>query len=209
MTELNKKTIEKMPFNKLREELLEAQYNNDKVREFMIKNLMKLRYMDHQKKKYTKLPAITTFTSGKQPNKPQVISHTQQKMQIIKPTKPTKPRNLGNPDNPKKSKIRQQTYIKEDNDGDDIRDNKSLGSLDSVNSVVKDAFEGEIERDNMNHDLMERLNSDILIRNGDKSKNKPEILSPYGEDGAGNFAPFQKIIKKSKNDFTRSKPYKS
>lgn len=188
MTELNKRVIEKMSFNKLREELLEAQYNNNKVREFMIKNLMKLRYLDYQKNKHSIIPNKNERSSAQSktlpPPKKQIRSITKTKKQV------------------------KYTKKKTDNtvDNEESTDNKSLGSLDSVNSEVKDVFEGEIERDNMNHDLMERLNSDILIREGN-NKHRPEIISPYGEDGSGNFAQYKKTIKKNKNDFTKSGIY--
>jgi hypothetical protein len=94
---------------------------------------------------------------------------------------------------------------------DDIFENKikTLNELDE-NYIKDEKFDVEIKRDSVNNNLMDRLNSDLYIKNIMKSTRQPNnirnIHKPYEEiNNNSSFVPFNNIGIIPNNDFSNTR----
>ena len=76
---------------------------------------------------------------------------------------------------------------------------KSLNELEDYNDIYDDRDISEFNRDLVNNNLMDRLNSDIDIKNFGIKKVKNNLIPPYINNAGDNFAPFNSNNRNIKN----------
>ena len=98
---------------------------------------------------------------------------------------------------------------------DDIETNSSkITSLNELDDYENDmeyqninsSYKDEIAKDFVNNSLMERMNSELDIRNIKNIKrkcNEKDFIPPFSDNSGDNFAPF--VYKKKLNDFSNKK----
>ena len=194
--------IKNMSFRELRNEL--AYCDNNPVKELLIRNLMKEKYIhcmrkkkkieEHQKMekrlKYKKLKNIMA----------RKYDHKYRKYYIES----------------KDSSIESiMDDIEDVEDVEDIADNiplreedfnlypnhGPLNELEENNGLYDKKFKDEVNKDFMNNNLMDRMNSEIDIRNI-KLKNKKDFIPPFADNDGGMYAPFHNQTNIPTTDFS-------
>ncbi len=92
-------------------------------------------------------------------------------------------------------------------DSEEISIGSSLDELDNVDDTVEEdkTKNTTLNRDHLNNNLMERMNSDIDIRN--QSKKPIHFDPPFGEGGTDIYPSFEDIGKNSIENFSGKKKY--
>lgn len=100
-------------------------------------------------------------------------------------------------------------YDSEDNDSDQLSGFSSISigsSLDELEEIEEDKpKDTTLNRDHLNNNLMERMNSDIYILN--QSRKPVQFQPPFGEGGTDIYPSFEDIGKDSIGDFSGKKKY--
>lgn len=166
--------INRMTFRELRDEL--SLSSDNPVKNLLIRKLMKKKYLEYKKRKEDAM-----------------------KSKVIKPKKQLK--NKGASD---EISIRLANELLDDiqrNDGDDIMEivgefnendfkmHGPLNDLDPRARLYDKKFAGEIERDQLNNSLMNRMNSDIYIQDMRKNKRKT-FETPFSNEPDEKHAPY-------------------
>ncbi|QKF94068.1 hypothetical protein QKU48_gp0610 [Fadolivirus algeromassiliense] len=186
--ELNK--INKMTFSQLRNELALC---NDPIKEKLIRNLMYIRYKQHINNKI-KMEEMTR----------------QKKMKMIERENRNRIKTMEqvNDNQNMMDMLDDQDNISIDPDEYEIKQNNiSLNELDDENMLFDKRDITEYERDAVNNNIVDRLNSDIDIRTMRENRNtKKEFVMPYSDDVSGNYAPFNENKKLPINNFSNIRP---
>lgn len=185
--ELNR--INKMTFNELRNELAKC---DDPVKETLIRNLMYIRYKQHINKKIQ----IDEIKRRKM-----LRFMEQQKKKIETNT-------INN--NSINDLLNDEDNLSLDPDEFEIKQTSdSLNELDDADELLDKRNITEYERDMVNNNIVERLNSDIDIRTMRETQQKKEFVVPYSDNDDGNYAPFNSKPKLQVNTFSNRRPKKN
>jgi hypothetical protein len=81
----------------------------------------------------------------------------------------------------------------------------TLNELDDPDEIIDNRDIIEYERDMVNNNIVNRLNSDIDIRKFRETSQKKEFMMPYSDTSIGHYAPFNSKQKISTSDFSNKK----
>lgn len=79
-----------------------------------------------------------------------------------------------------------------------------LNELEDDDRLYDTKFRDELNKDYMNNNLLDRMNSEIDIRKG-KVANKKDFIPPFANKGSGQFAPFHKQKNIPQSDFSNKR----
>lgn len=206
--ELNR--INKMTFKQLRNELAKC---DDPVKATLIRNLMYLRYSQHINKK-KEIENIKKKKMEKYIKREKRIINNMENQNTNKnidikdiDIKDIDIKDINIKDIDIKELLDDDLSI--DPDQFEMKQNfYSLNELDELDPLVDKRDITEYERDMVNNNIAERLNSDIDIRTMRENKQKKEFVMPYSDNAGGNYAPFDSQHESRITTFSNRRPKK-
>lgn len=204
MSKYEKNKIINMTFNELRDEL--AYCDNNPVKNLLIRKVMKEKYEYYVNKKkfirYQKMKArITEYNNIKHKIKKRI-----EKKNIIRQ------KNYELEKKELNRKLIDINNINNNSDNNEILDesvneliNESLDELDENSYLYEDKFAQEIRRDLMNNQLMDRMNSELDIRNFRKHSVIKEFVPPFDNTKTKSYAFFDNSTIIPPTDFSSNR----
>lgn len=199
--------INKMSYNELEDELLNC--DNNPIKEMIIRKLMKHKLeISNRSKPVPIRPTSRSKSKNKPKPKPKSRSQAEDTTEYNLDDLLDEIQSLDS-DLDIDSDSEYIENIKDENIDDllssvmfdsDIVHNKQPSNQNNNNKSREDyrekfldnKFKGEIERDVVNNHLMDRLSSDIYIKNLKDNRNRDKtIVSPFSDTPDGNYAPYQ------------------
>jgi hypothetical protein len=181
--------IQNMSFNQLKKELPYCKNNPSK--ELYIRNIMREKYIRYKKKKKLMV----------EKNRRQPLFIDSKSTTINESTTFNEINNLGN--EPIRSILNDVVDpFPEDNKNN--RNDFNLNESMEPRDPKKHKYKEEVDKDFLNNNLMDRLNSDIDIRKI-KTRNKRDFVPPFSNDIGGDFAPFVYDKKIPQSDFSNKR----
>mgnify|MGYP005855511951 CR=1 FL=1 len=174
--------IQNMSFNQLKKEL--SYCKNNPSKELFIRNLMREKYIRYKKKKKNFEEKNRRHISYSNTNESTTFNEIN---------------NLGNDTIRSILNDIEDPFPEENN-----RNPRNDFNLNKFEDKKNPKFKDEVDKDFLNNNLMDRLNSDIDIRKI-KARNKRDFVPPFSNDVGGEFAPFRYDKNIPKNNFSNKR----